>query len=558
MLQPALRWTKAGLRRLPLTRAGYRALKAYALCRGPYRGTPAELEQRLNVLLRDVGPDRLPLWTRLPLLATWLDDLNRTAGGGRPARPRRILFVTALPYWVQFCLPVAVVLAGRGDRVDFVWSPYLGMDQTEASRPPFPLSSGRWDRLVPFVRLHPNLSVANLEHLAPGRPTAEMHALAERYSTLDCQHWLRRERIDFESNAHARELKALRLRRNLECATRLDALLRRRRYDSLLIPNGAVYEFGMAYHVGRGHGVRCVTLDFSERKGAIVTSRNIPAIEYDSDALWQADAPHVLTPEREQRLREFLQAREWSSWKAGQYIWPGQPVSVQPEDRLRAELGLSPQRRTALLCTNLAYDAAVLGHAGVFPTMAEWVLETIRWFVRCPGWQLVVRCHPAEAHCDPGEPVPDLIARHFPDLPDHIRVIKPADPVNTYGLIRFTDLGLVYTTTTGLEMATRGIPVIVAGQVHYAGRGFTTDPANRAEYAAALERVTTAPARLSACQVELALCYADLFFQRLPRPFPWWNVGQVEKDVAEWPVRRILTGDCPPEFLETFDELACR
>ena len=34
---------------------------------------------------------------------------------------------------------------------------------------------------------------------------------------------------------------------------------------------------------------------------------------------------------------------------------------------------------------------------------------------------------------------------------------------------------LCYTTTVGLEAAVRGIPVAVAGETHYRGRGFTSD-----------------------------------------------------------------------------------
>ena len=154
-----------------------------------------------------------------------------------------------------------------------------------------------------------------------------------------------------------------------------------------------------------------------------------------------------------------------------------------------------------------------------------------------------------------GEPVPELIAERFPRLPDNVRVVEPAAPINTYGLMRLCDLGLVYTTTTGLEMAARGIPVIVAGKVHYSGRGFTTDPQSAAEYFAALEHGTSKLGRLARRAMELALCYADVYFNKLPKPFPWWRAGDIAADMDSWPVDRILSGDCREAFVQTLDYL---
>ena len=38
-----------------------------------------------------------------------------------------------------------------------------------------------------------------------------------------------------------------------------------------------------------------------------------------------------------------------------------------------------------------------------------------------------------------------------------------------------SDLGLVYSSTTGLELALYGVPVIAAARIHYADKGFTID-----------------------------------------------------------------------------------
>ncbi len=83
--------------------------------------------------------------------------------------------------------------------------------------------------------------------------------------------------------------------------------------------------------------------------------------------------------------------------------------------------------------------------------------------------------HPGEVLIH-GQSMVEVVRQVMPRLPEHIRLIGPREKVNTYDLIEVADLGLVYTTTVGMEMAMKGLPVIVAGQTHYRGRGFTYDP----------------------------------------------------------------------------------
>ncbi len=85
---------------------------------------------------------------------------------------------------------------------------------------------------------------------------------------------------------------------------------------------------------------------------------------------------------------------------------------------------------------------------------------------------MVIRVHPGEVLTH-GPSMVDVVQKALPELPENIHLVGPKDKVNTYDLIEMADLGLVYTTTTGMEMAMSGVPVIVAGVTHYKGNGFT-------------------------------------------------------------------------------------
>jgi hypothetical protein len=218
---------------------------------------------------------------------------------------------------------------------------------------------------------------------------------------------------------------------------------------------------------------------------------------------------------------------------------------------------LIPELPVALLCTNVSWDSAALGQTVGFTSMNHWLRETVTYFASHPGWQLLIRIHPAELTCGSGEPADEVVVRRLGIVPPNIRIISPDERINTYSLMDICSFGIVYTSTTGLEMAIRGIPVMVAGRVHYSGKGFTTDVPSVPAYHAVLDdwtRDLRFP-RLSPRQVELARCYLDLYYNKIPFPFPW-SIGTLQEDLHTWPIRRILSEDGVTRFGRTFSFLA--
>jgi hypothetical protein len=147
----------------------------------------------------------------------------------------------------------------------------------------------------------------------------------------------------------------------------------------------------------------------------------------------------------------------------------------------------------------------------------------------------------------------NVVRQVLPKLPEHIHLIGPKEKVNTYDLIDVADLGLVYTTTVGMEMAMNGIPVIVAGQTHYRGRGFTLDPESWVTYFKLLGQVLANPAayRLTHQQMELAWAYAYRFFFDFPRPFPW-HLVRLWEDYQAHPMEMVLSPEGMQQFGQTF------
>ena len=183
--------------------------------------------------------------------------------------------------------------------------------------------------------------------------------------------------------------------------------------------------------------------------------------------------------------------------------------------------------------------------------MAEWIERSVEYFAKRKDIQLVIRIHPGEILTH-GPSMVDVVNTVLPHLPEHIHLIGPREKVNTYDLIEMADLGLVYTTTTGMEMAMSGVPVIVAGVTHYKNNGFTFDPQTYPEYFELLDKILMQPEkhRLSKEQVDLAWRYAHTFFFEFSLPFPW-RLFKLWEDVKERPVAYVI-GEGYEKYEKTF------
>ncbi len=147
----------------------------------------------------------------------------------------------------------------------------------------------------------------------------------------------------------------------------------------------------------------------------------------------------------------------------------GRACPARAGEQARQDLGLDA-RPLVLLATNVIGDSLTLGRQVFSQNMTEWLQRTRAVFLpagRMSSWW----CASTPASAIPkGLRWPMWCSRICPDLPEHIHLVAANDPVNTYDLVEIADLGLVYTTTVGMEMAMSGVPVIVAGQTHYRGK----------------------------------------------------------------------------------------
>jgi hypothetical protein len=156
--------------------------------------------------------------------------------------------------------------------------------------------------------------------------------------------------------------------------------------------------------------------------------------------------------------------------------------------------------------------------------MVNWVNETILYFIARPELQLVVRIHPAEkklAHvCR--QPMLNEIRAAFPELPPNVRVVAPEEPLNSYALGQISAAALIYGTQLGLELAAMGLPVVMAAEGAYWGKGFTFDASDRESYFHLLDNILSLR-RDQPWRTDRARRWAHYFYFRRMIDFPFVN-----------------------------------
>lgn len=463
---------------------------------------------------------------------------------GRPALGRRLLIFSCLHFWLEYNAVLALTLAGLGYDVTLAYIP-IGEWRTALTKfDQRKLQVYARRTLAPLAGWVRPLS---LHDIRPADLPPQLAQAIERISLHDLQYTYEREDVDT-----AGDLYRLRLERNGLAARAMLGALQAERPDVVLIPNGVIMEFGAAYEAARAAGLPVVTYEFNEDPEQIWLSHDDPVILQNTDSLWDAWRDVPLTEAQRARLAALEEARMGArTFGKSERLW--QDVPAGQVESLRASLGLD-DRPLALLATNVFGDSLTLGRNAFLTGMSEWIVQTIAHFAERPAAQLVVRVHPGERYSK-GPSMVDVIRAAYPALPPNVRVVGPMEPVNTYDLMSLAVLGLTYTTTTGLEMAMRGIPVVTVGKTHFRGRGFTVDPADWPAYLRAVDDLLAHPRRLSPEQVQLAWNYAYRFFFQYPRPFPWRLVGFWD-DLEEWPLARVLAPEGRARFEQTFRFLA--
>ena len=460
--------------------------------------------------------------------------------------PQRVLIFSMLSYWIEHSLLMALAFAALGHEVSLAYLPYAQwkkpINRLDLRRQNIYIQetlkpAKRLINIVPFLDAPLSKSLPN-----------DLEAKLEGAAFRDTQYSQLREDVDTDS-----DLYRLRQERNRLHARKMLAYIENDRPDVIVVPNGSILEFGITFHVARSLDVPVMTLEFGEQNDRMWLAQNDDVMRQDTSRLWNAKKKQPLSEEEWGRVKNFFAARQKGDlWETFVRLW--QETPVQSGGDVRQDLDLD-SRPVVFLPTNVLGDSLTLGRQIFSKSMTEWLKRTIEYFIERDDVQFVIKTHPGEL-IGWGPAVYDILNKMFPELPEHIHLLAADAKINAYDLVHIADVGLVFTTTMGMEMAMSGLPVIVTGQTHYRDKGFTLDPDSWDSFFEILQRVLGNPEkhRPTRAQVESAWTYAYRFFFEYPQPFPW-HVQYFEEDLTRWPLEKVLSPEGLAKFADSFEYL---
>lgn len=330
------------------------------------------------------------------------------------------------------------------------------------------------------------------------------------------------------------------LRRYLEAAClalfAMRRLIKRERYDVVIGHHGIYVPQALVAEAAREAGVRFVAWNPAYRTGCFILSHGETyhrAMLSEPVSTWENvrlnEAVHA-------RLLRYLAARE-----KGTQDWIAfHPADTRGSDNVVAAIGLDPSKPVIALLTSVVWDAQLHYRQRAFNDQVEWVLKTIAHFAKRDDIQLAIRIHPAEvsASLPSRQPILAEIEANFPNIPSNIAIIRPEDDISTYALAHASDAVIIYSTKTGIELAARGIPVIVAGESWLRGKDIGFDCDDAESYERMLAELPFRR-RLDPARTMRAEAYAYHFFFRRMIQMPGMHQSRMQGAPYEVAPRRL-------------------
>ena len=226
--------------------------------------------------------------------------------------------------------------------------------------------------------------------------------------------------------------------------------------------------------------LRYVCYDRAKRTGSANFNINQPSPDWSFNAAWERYSDKKLTIAEEKQVSEYLGERELQKGDVYSYNTSKRAGDVQA---LKTKLGIPANKKVITIFTNLIWDAANVARDIAFPSALNCIIETIQYFKEDSTVQVVIRSHPAEKVLGTQERYGNLVRQAFNNqLPANVTIIEPEMEVNSFSVIDISDIGVVNTSTVGLEFAMMGKPILLISETNYRSKGFTYDAENKVHY----------------------------------------------------------------------------
>lgn len=274
-------------------------------------------------------------------------------------------------------------------------------------------------------------------------------------------------------------------------------------YEYIICSHGIYSTWGPIVEYAKENHIDFICYDRAKTKGMININKNQVSPDWSIQEAWDRNKSHQLSDHEVKAVDDYLGERELQKNDVFSYNLSPREKNISD---LRRKYDICDKAKVITFFTNLIWDAANVSRDIAFKSPLECICETVAKYANQSDVHILIRPHPAEIILGTNERYGNLVIGAFDKLPGNVTIIEPDEGINSFSMIDLTDIGVVHTSTIGIEAVIMGKPVILLSETHYRDKGFTYDAISDNHYFKLLEKLITNP-KVDTHKINLAKKY---------------------------------------------------
>lgn len=286
----------------------------------------------------------------------------------------------------------------------------------------------------------------------------------------------------------------------------LKELWKENKYHRFILYSGIISDSRGAMDISKENTQEFVCVEgWSWRSGHVIYNYNAPALEYNVRG-WM-NSLGAWNDQKEKEINSYIKFLDGENvnepgWLDNFYLVQRSKINTEFSKELNDFI--KGEEPIALLAPNVIGDSSLLNRETIFSSLRAWIEAIITYFKNNPDKKLIVRAHPAEvwvAEYKLKIRIGELALQLSKDIPN-IFILDGRDKTNTFSLLPYSRVGLIWISSVGFDMVIRGLPVIAAADPKYSGLGIVEEPRTQQEYFELLEKFMSTQHRPSTNQIQ--------------------------------------------------------
>ncbi len=239
--------------------------------------------------------------------------------------------------------------------------------------------------------------------------------------------------------------------------------------DCALLFNGRQSITRVAFELLRKSGVRVLTHEMPfYQNGHIMVKPNARCWSNQPFTdFWNLWGRVPLTRAALERTLKWLTDRRYGR----NLTWYAYNPSITADGNLRRRLNITESKKLLALFTSSTEETAGDWELeGAYESQSVWVQDVLDWIKYRNDVELVIRVHPhLSGQTGLGRAFDEysFYERLKTSMPANTRIVMPDESLNSYALMDEANVGLTFGSSTGIEMAMLGKPIVLAARNFY-------------------------------------------------------------------------------------------